>query len=144
MLDAHHLRRAPGHSIFQERLPSTTAETPWPAQVAAHSALSIFRRALAGIICFKTKLHRCEDGAWSCRAAFTLYYLSRYRFKVILRTSRHATADADHRAGYVNTDNCVTRAPFSCLLRRRNRAHHVCGQGRNSSYTVFRSVATCE
>lgn len=31
-----------------------------------------------------------------------------YYLKVILRTSRHVTADADHRAGYVNTDNCVT------------------------------------
>lgn len=99
-----------------------------------HSDLSIFHCALVGIIRFRTKLHRCEDGAWLCRPRLpcTTSWDIAYYLKVILRTSRHATADADHRAGYVNTDNCVTRTPPPSFLPPSPPQSHTTCAGRDA------------
>lgn len=111
---------------------------------SAHSALSIFRSCAGGDNTLQDEIASSRERSVVVPRLPCALEMPHTTLK--WSCVRPATADADHRAGYVNTDNCVTRtllspsfpAPFAAVI-----VHHVCGQGRNPSYIQFRSVATC-
>lgn len=124
-------------SIFQERHPRFSLA----GAGSAHSALSIFRHALAGIIRSRTKLHRwswrTERGRAMPRLSCTTSRRDIPHTTLKWSCVRSATLPRMRTTGPAMLIRIIAlrEPPFPASFAAAI-AHHVCGQGRNSSYII--------
>lgn len=124
------------HSVFNLSEATSMIPPRWPSTQVALILLYQFSVAhRSGDNTLQDEIASLLRG-WSAIVPCLTYTTWRYHhyIKVIpvsLTNARgaHYATDADHRASYVNMDNCVyANSHFAAAIE-----HHVCGQGRDSS-----------